>query len=321
MQVIKQRLQLELPLIEAALNKSLHTLPSSVRPIAAHIFSAGGKRLRPFLTVLMARLLGYKEQDIYDLAISMEMLHAATLLHDDVLDGANTRRGQKAAHNIFDVRSTILAGDAMLAAANMLVSSFNDIRLCHCFSEATMRTAGGEILEIEHLHSISQDHNIYEEIILGKTAWLLRATCVLGALQAKASDHILEQVAIYGQELGMAFQMVDDALDFAPEEITGKPTGGDLREGKLTPPLQFYRASLDDSKRAQFDKAFVGGSFSASDAKRIGAEICSLGFDKKTRILAESSIAKALQALNTLPQGQEWEVLKEMTDYVIKREK
>ncbi len=321
MQIIKQRLQLELPLIETALDKALHTLPNSVQPIAAHIFSAGGKRLRPFLTVLMARLLGYKGQDIYDLAISMEMLHAATLLHDDVLDGASTRRGQSTAHNVFDVRSTILAGDAMLAAANMLVSSFDDIRLCHCFSEATMRTAAGEILEIKHLHSINQDANIYEEIILGKTAWLLRATCVLGALQAKASLHIIEQVGIYGQELGMAFQMVDDALDFAPEEITGKPTGGDLREGKLTPPLQFYRENLVESERAQFDKDFMAGAFSADDAKRIGAEICSLGFDNKTRKLAENSIAKALQALDSLPRGSEWDVLKEMTDYVLKREK
>ncbi len=321
MYIIKQSLQSELPLIEQALNKALQGLPTSVQPIAAHIFSAGGKRLRPFLTVLMARLLGYKDQDIYDLAISMEMLHAATLLHDDVLDDANTRRGQSAAHHIFNVQSTILAGDAMLAAANMLVASFGDIRLCHCFSNATMRTAAGEILEIEHLRTVNQDANIYNEIILGKTAWLLRATCVLGALRANASEDTVEQVGIYGQELGMAFQMVDDALDFAPEAITGKPTGGDLREGKLTPPVRFYRESLSQTERLEFDKAFISGSFTAKDAEHIGEKICSLGFDKKTRVLAENAVAKALQALNALPRGPEWEVLKEMTDYVITREK
>ncbi len=321
MQMIKARLHAELPQIEAALNNALEALPPSVKPIANHIFSAGGKRLRPFLTILMARLLGYKSNDIYKLAISMEMLHAATLLHDDVLDDAITRRSQAAAHTIFDVRSTILAGDAILSAANALVASFNDARFCQCFAEATMRTAAGEILEIQHLHKLDQEPSVYTEIILGKTAWLLRATCVLGALRAGASEDILEQVAIYGQELGMAFQMVDDALDFAPEAITGKPTGGDICEGKLTPPVQMYRESLNASERDAFDKAFVAGSFSKQDAERMGAEICKLGFDVKTRDMAKDAINKALQALTFLPTGSELDILREMTDYVILREK
>ncbi len=321
MQTIKARLHEELPLIESALNQALDTLPSSVRPIAEHIFSAGGKRLRPFLTVLMARLLGYKDNDIYNLAISMEMLHAATLLHDDVLDDSITRRGKASAHTVFDVRSTILAGDALLAAANALVASFDNTRLCHCFAEATTRTANGEILEIQYLNSLDQEPSIYEEIILGKTAWLLRATCVLGALRAGASEQVLEQVAIYGQELGMAFQMVDDALDFAPEAITGKPTGGDIREGKLTPPVRMYRESLNPDEQAKFDQAFTEGTFTKDDAKNMGEEICRLGFDAKTRAMASDSINKALQALDTLPRRPEWDILKEMTDYVIKREK
>ncbi len=321
MQIIKARLHAELPHIEAALNHALETLPTPVKPIARHIFSAGGKRLRPFLTILIARLFGYKADDIYKLAISMEMLHAATLLHDDVLDDAITRRNKASAHTIFDVRSTILAGDALLAAANSLVASFNDARLCHCFAEATTRTAAGEILEIQYLRTINQDTNIYDEIILGKTAWLLRATCELGGLRAYANNAELEQVAIYGQELGMAFQLVDDALDFAPEAITGKPTGGDIYEGKLTPPVRMYRESLSHADKIIFDKAFTEGSFAKHDVEKIGAEICRLGFDKKTREMAKHSINIALQALDTLPQGPELEILKEMTDYVIKREK
>ncbi len=251
----------------------------------------------------------------------MEMLHAATLLHDDVLDDALTRRGEATAHTIFNTNSTILAGDALLAAANNLVSQFNDPRLCYCFSEATMRTAGGEILEIEYLGRLDQDPSIYEEIILGKTAWLLRATCVLGALRAGASDDIIKYIAIYGQELGMAFQMVDDALDFAPESITGKPTGGDLREGKLTPPVRLYRENLDENAKIAFDQAFSQGKFSAEDAIKIGTEICQLGFDTKTRQMAENAINKALNALEHLPRGSEWDVLQKMTAYVIARDK
>ncbi len=318
---MKQRLHEELVPIEEALNHAVQALPGAVKPIANHIFTAGGKRLRPFLTVLMARLLGYKGQDIYTLAISMEMLHAATLLHDDVLDDANTRRGQKTAHNVFDITSTILAGDAILASANAIVASFDDARLCHCFAEATQFTANGEILEIQYLRSLEQKENIYNEIILGKTAWLLRASCVLGALRAKASQEQLAHVATYGQELGIAFQLVDDALDFAPQEITGKPTGGDLREGKLTPPVRFYRESLSGSERTKFDVAFTQGTFSLDDAKQIGAEICRLGFDSKTRKLADSSIVKAMAALEHLPNGPEKNVLQEMTIYVQQREK
>ena len=132
MLLLKARLALELPPINKALSRAAEGLPHPVRPIARHIFEAGGKRLRPLLTILMARLLGYDKKDIYDLAVTMEMLHAATLLHDDVLDNADTRRGKPAAHTIFNATSTILAGDAMLAHANALVARCGDPRLCLC---------------------------------------------------------------------------------------------------------------------------------------------------------------------------------------------
>ncbi len=322
---LKTRLIDEFPPMEAALDKALALLPQSVEPIAAHIFAAGGKRLRPFLTILCARLLGYAEDDIYDLAISMEMLHAATLLHDDVLDDADSRRGSPSAHTVFGTTNTILAGDAILAAANLLVASYGDVRLCRCFSEATMQTASGEILEIQYLRNIEQEAHIYEQIVLGKTAWLLRASCTMGALRAAASEAELEALAVYGQELGMAFQMVDDALDFAPEELTGKPTGGDLCEGKLTPPIRLYRESLQGEAKAAFDAAFVAGEFSAADAARLGAEICRLGFDTQTRQKAGEALERARQALDSLPSQYkskiECDLLMEMTNYVQKRQK
>ncbi len=325
MQELKARLAQEFPLIEEALEKACTCLPQPVQPIAAHIFAAGGKRLRPFLTVLLARYFGYKGQDIYDLAVSMEMLHAATLLHDDVLDGAQTRRGHVAAHKRFDITSTILAGDALLAAANIHVGSYGDVRLCHCFSEATLQTATGEILEIQQLRNLNQDASIYEQIVLGKTAWLLRASCVMGALRASAPDVALQAVATYGQELGMAFQMVDDALDFAPEAMTGKPTGGDLCEGKLTPPIRMYRESLHGKEQHEFDAAFSAGTFNATEAARLGAEICRLGFDAQTRHEAGKALDRARKALDIFAPystgGEEGQLLLQMTDYVQKRQK
>ncbi len=321
MQELKGCLAEELPCIEAAIEKMIGSLPSSVQPIASHIFAAGGKRLRPFLCILVARMFGYKKDDIYDLSVSMEMIHAATLLHDDILDKALTRRGKPAAHTVFNVNSTILAGDALLAAANSVVAGFGDVRLCHCFAEATMRTAAGEILEIEHLRNLTQDAHVYDEIVLGKTAWLLRASCVLGALQANADQGALEHVATYGEELGIAFQLVDDALDCAPESVTGKPTGGDIREGKLTPPIKFYQMHLQGQERVAFEEAFMAGSFTAAEAASIGEEICRLGFDKKTRNMAEHCLQKAAKALVCLPQGPQNNILQQMIAYVQHRQK
>lgn len=320
MRELKHALHTELPHIESALTAALAALPEAARGVAAHILHAGGKRLRPFLTITVARLLGFAGKDIYALAVTMEMLHAATLLHDDVLDNAATRRGKAAAHTQFGITATILAGDALLAAANVEVARHNDTRLCACFATATMQTAAGEILEIQHLGNVHQSDTVYADIVLGKTAWLLRAACMLGAIKAGADTAHIAAAGDYGEYLGMAFQMVDDALDFAPEDLTGKPSGGDLREGKLTPPVRMYRASLNESARAAFDTAIAKGSLGAADAARIGACICQHGFDTATRRIAGEYLDNARAALRLLPDGPEKILLLQMADYVQNRE-
>ena len=318
---LKARLALELPGINRALNKAVDTLPEPVRPVARHIFDAGGKRLRPLLTVLTTRLLGNGSKNIQDLAITLEMLHAATLLHDDVLDNAISRRGKPAAHTIFDVSSVILAGDALLAGANALVANYGDTRLTRCFSEATSRTAAGEILEIAAQRRVDSSSADYEEMVRGKTAWLIRAACEMGALAAGADDASVAAAAAYGENLGMAFQMVDDALDFAPESITGKPTGGDVREGKLTPPLRLYRDSLSTEERSAFDAAFCAGLMTEADAASIAESIRQAGYDDAVRRQADEFLDAARQALETLPDRPERELMRQMADYVRDRKK
>ncbi|SDF78069.1 polyprenyl synthetase family protein [Desulfovibrio legallii] len=318
---LKARLALELPAINRALGRAVETLPASVRPVARHIFDAGGKRLRPVLTVLTARLLGCRRDDLQDLAVTLEMLHAATLLHDDVLDNAVSRRGQPAAHTVYDVGTVILAGDALLAGANAMVAGYGDTRLTRCFSEATSRTAAGEILEIEAQGRVDVGAAEYEEIIRGKTAWLIRASCEMGALAAGAEAPLAAAAAAYGENLGMAFQMVDDALDFAPESVTGKPTGGDVREGKLTPPLRLYRESLAETERAAFDAAFCTSLMTEDDAAAIAARIREAGFDAQVRCQAEGFLHAAREALHALPDRPERGLLLQMADYVRDRKK
>jgi len=319
--VLETRLAAELPAISRVLNRAVGELPASVQPVVRHVLNAGGKRLRPFLTVLFARLWAYRENDIYPLAAAMEMLHAATLLHDDVLDEAVTRRGKPAAHMLFGVVPVILAGDALLAYANKLVAEYGDCRLSACFSEAMLRTAAGEILEINYQRRVDQTPETYNEIIIGKTAWLIRASCEVGALRAKADRRGLDLAAQYGLQLGMAFQLVDDALDFAPPEITGKPSCGDVREGKLTPPLLLYREHLAPDERAAFDALFCSGSLDDAAAQAIGARIRELGFDAQGRQLADAHLEKARAALHSLPDTPERSLLERMIAYVRDREK
>ena len=309
---LKARIALELPAINRALDRAVEVLPEPVRPVTRHIFEAGGKRLRPLLTVLTARLLGHDREDIHDLAVTLEMLHAATLLHDDVLDNAMSRRGKPAAHTLYNVSSVILAGDALLAEANAQVARRGDPRLTRCFSEATSRTAAGEILEIAAQGRVDTS---------GKTAWLIRAACEMGALAAEADEASVAAAAAYGENLGMAFQMVDDALDFAPESATGKPTGGDVREGKLTPPLRLYRDSLNDAEREAFDVAFAGFAMSAADAESVALRIREAGFDTAVRRQADTFLDAARRALHSLPDRPERKVMLKMTDYVRDRKK
>lgn len=317
--LLQKLLAQELPLINAALNRAAERLPEPVRPVARHILEAGGKRLRPLLVLLMARLLGDRNPRIHDLAVTMEMLHAATLLHDDVLDDAANRRGQPAAHTRFGVSQAILAGDALLASANAQVASFDDPRLCCCFAKATSETAAGEILEIAALWRVDVSAEEYSAMVRGKTAALISASCELGALAADAGPDAVAAAAQYGENLGMAFQIVDDALDFAPEAETGKPTGGDVREGKLTPPLRLYRLNLPENERAAFDAGFVCGLMSEQDAADISARVRQGGFDSRARQEAAGYLEAARKALSLLPEGPERQALLEMTDYVRER--
>lgn len=319
--ILKTRLAAELAPINKALDDACEALPAPVLPIVRHILNAGGKRLRPFLTICTARLLGHDRDDIYGLAVTMEMLHAATLLHDDVLDNAVSRRGQPAAHTVFNAASVILAGDALLARANAIVAQFGNPALSQCFSEATSRTAAGEILEISCMRRVDLSEAEYLQIAHGKTACLLGESCRLGAVRAKASPGEVRAAYDFGLNLGLAFQIVDDALDFAPGEQTGKPTGGDAREGKLTPPLRLYRQSLGHAEREAFDRAFANGTIDEQMAGEIAKSIREKGFDHAARQIAGEYLQKARDAAGRLPDRPERKILLLMADYVGAREK
>jgi len=313
----------ELPLIEDCLARHIAGLDPYVRPTAEHVLKAGGKRLRPLLTILSARALGVPgDVDIYPLASSLELLHSATLLHDDILDGATLRRGRPAAHTVFGIGHTILAGDALLALANIMVASYGKPALTRCLSEAILRTATGEIKEIAHIRDVSLTMDGYLDIITGKTACLIQSACEAGAILAGASEEAAAGVAGYGMNLGVAFQLVDDALDYtSPKEVSGKPKGSDILEGKLTLPLILYLEKLSPGEREGFTKAFKENKLDKGDMEGILSAVAAGGFADKTRDMASAYLVKAGECLAGLPDCLESRLLAAALEGMDKRDK
>jgi len=325
MRELKEFLEAEQPRVNAFLFKEIEELHPLIRPVAQHVFQGGGKRLRPLLVLLAARSLGHeapRDDSLYRMACSLEFLHSATLLHDDILDGAELRRGTPSAHMVFGQTQTILAGDALLALGNKLMADTGDPRLTTCISEAIIRTAVGEIAEIAHIRDGALSEAQYLEIITGKTAFLIQAACRSGALAARAEDRLVQAAADFGLNLGIAFQLVDDALDYeASQEQLGKPAGSDLREGKLTLPLLYYLQQADSERRSWFLERLAMSSFTEAEMQTLVQEIRDLGCEKRTRQLAGEYVARAAEALGGFPQTPEKALLEQVLDYVLTREK
>ena len=343
MRVLQGHLQQELPIINAYLARETRKLPELVRAVAEHVLLAGGKRLRPLLTILFSRCTSripengpltdiQEARDIYPLACAMEFLHSATLLHDDILDGSDLRRGRTTAHLVFGRTETILAGDILLALANRLVAEYGDTRLSWRVAEAIMRTAAGEIQELEWIKrpTLSEEH--YLEIITGKTAYLIQAACHCGALLS-GEDAALHQAALdYGLNLGIAFQLTDDALDYSSQvDVAGKPIGNDLREGKVTLPLILYMQTLPEKQRdaamawlRSLGAAANSTELSKQDQDRHERTIQAVhaaGCVKATRARAGEYVAKAEKAASVLPESPERSALQEALLHTLHREK
>ncbi|WP_027186295.1 polyprenyl synthetase family protein [Desulfovibrio inopinatus] len=314
--------QKELPSINQFLENLASGLDPTIAPVAHHVLMAGGKRLRPLLTILSAGVAGYHNDDIYPLACSIELLHSATLLHDDILDGASLRRGKKTAHEVFGLTPSILVGDALLALANRLVADYGKPRLTACLSEALLRTATGEIKEIAHIRKTDLSHDDYLDIITGKTAYLIQAACQSGALIADAPADMEEALAEFGLNLGITFQLVDDALDYTSnEEISGKPSGGDLKEGKLTLPFISYLESLPEKQRLQVTQDFETDALDNETIATLVSAVVEGGFADTTRRIAKTYLDKAVSALSRLPDVPERELMRLAMQTMLDREK
>jgi octaprenyl-diphosphate synthase len=273
-----------------------------VASVSQYIITAGGKRIRPALLLLMSGALNYKGIQHHNLAAVVEFIHTATLLHDDVVDESTLRRGYPTANKRFGNPASVLVGDFLYSRAFQMMVDAQDMRVMEVLAEATNVIAEGEVLQLMHMHDASLDENAYLRVIRSKTAKLFEASTRLAAILAKSSKEVEEACAAYGQALGTAFQVIDDLLDYDGDtQELGKNLGDDLREGKSTLPLIIAMQRGTAAERSLIKKAIEKGSVDGlSDIVHI---VRNTGALEATRTTALAEAERALSALAYIPDG------------------
>ncbi len=290
-----------------------------VGQVAQHIILAGGKRLRPVLLLLMAGALGYKGADHHKLAAVIEFIHTATLLHDDVVDDSNLRRGRPTANAMFGNPASVLVGDFLYSRAFQMMVECQDIRILDTVAEATNVIAEGEVLQLMNMHDASLDTQAYLRVIRSKTAKLFEASTRLPAILTKADPALETACAHFGQSLGTAFQVIDDVLDYDGDAaVMGKNLGDDLREGKATLPLIIAMQRGNAAQCALIKHAIEQGEVEAlHDIAQIVRET---GAMQITREAASAEAQVALNQLNGLPESDHKRALQDIAEQLLTRQ-
>jgi octaprenyl-diphosphate synthase len=246
-----------------------------IQEVSHHLISSGGKRIRPVLLILAAKLCGSNSEDNhYNLAAAVELIHSATLLHDDVVDDSKIRRGKKTANAIWDNKPSILVGDYLFSVAFQLMVLSKNLSVLDLLAKASSIMADGEVMQLQNSSDIELSKEKYFEIIFGKTAVLFSAACEVGALINNRSNEEILALRNFGKNLGIIFQIIDDMLDYSAEErVLGKDVGNDFFEGKVTLPiiLSVEKASVEDKKIIAdlFTKNLMGSEKSPNDLNKI----------------------------------------------------
>ncbi|MGJ8603448.1 MAG: polyprenyl synthetase family protein [Marivita sp.] len=287
--------------------------------VTAHLVEAGGKRLRPMLTLAAARMCGYTGDNHIKLAATVEFIHTATLLHDDVVDESEKRRGRPTANLLWDNKSSVLVGDYLFARSFQLMTETNNIRVLGILSDAAATIAEGEVLQMTAAQDLKTTEAIYLQVVRGKTAALFSAATEVGGVIADMDESQVKALYDYGDALGIAFQIVDDLLDYWGSDATGKNVGDDFRERKLTLPVIKAVALADTEEHAFWTRTIAKGRQEDGDLDHAIALLNKHGTLEATRAEANDWIAKARAALATLPAHPIRDMLNDLADYVVAR--
>ncbi len=288
--------------------------------VTAHLVEAGGKRLRPMMTLAAARMCGYDGPYHVHLAATVEFIHTATLLHDDVVDESEQRRGRPTANLLWDNQSSVLVGDYLFARSFQLMTEPGSMRVMRILSNAAATIAEGEVLQLTAARNLATDEDVYLQVVRGKTAALFSAATEVGGVIAEAPDAQVQALFDYGDALGIAFQIVDDLLDYQGDSgATGKNVGDDFRERKLTLPVIKAVARADAEERAFWVRTIEKGRQAEGDLDHALSLLRRHDTLEATRRDALAWADKAKTALATLPAHEVKDMLVDLADYVVSR--
>jgi octaprenyl-diphosphate synthase len=291
-----------------------------VQDIGTHALLKQGKRLRPLIFVLSCQLCNYSGEDVYGLSTIFECIHAASLLHDDVLDNAEIRRNKPSANQVWGNQAAVLGGDFLFSKALSLASTANSVELLKILTRSTAEMTEGQILELQHTDNWSLTREQYMEIIRGKTASLISSACECGAIISGVSSREREALSGFGLNAGIAFQLIDDLLDYtSSEEVFGKPVGKDLEEGKITLPLIYTLEGLEVDEKNRVIERFMNRQANEEDREKLIHAIRTGGAIDRVRKEAQGFVDEASACLHLFPDSPTKEHLLQLNSYITKR--
>jgi octaprenyl-diphosphate synthase len=304
--------------VDAVIRIRLASDVALVRQVAEYIVNSGGKRLRPALVILCAGAFGYQGSHHHQLAAVVEFIHTATLLHDDVVDASELRRGRPTANALFGNAASVLVGDFVYSRAFQMMVEVESMRVMRVLADATNVIAEGEVLQLMNCHNPDTDEHNYLQVIRYKTAKLFEAAARLGAILGGATPGQEQAVASYGMHLGTAFQLIDDVLDYSGDNhATGKNVGDDLAEGKPTLPLIYAIRHGSTAEAALIRKAIEAGGL--SELEQVVAAIHRTGALDYTRRQAGAEVRTASAALAALPNSKQRDYLLQLAEFAVTR--
>lgn len=312
-------LEADMAEVDRVIRARLHSDVALVRQVSEYIIHSGGKRLRPALVVLAANALGYRGVQHHEMAAVVEFIHTATLLHDDVVDASDLRRGRDTANALFGNATSVLVGDFLYSRAFQMMVSVKNMRVMEVLSDATNIIAEGEVLQLMNCNDPDIDEAAYLRVIRYKTAKLFEAAGRLGALVNNAPREIEDALGSYGMHLGTAFQIIDDVLDYSGEtDLIGKNVGDDLAEGKPTLPLLYAMKHGTQQEAEIIRDAITNGD--SSNFQRILAIVRKTGALEHAQRQADAESKLATAALSSLPSSQYKEALLQLSAFAVTRE-
>jgi octaprenyl-diphosphate synthase len=304
--------------VDALIRRRLASDVLLINQVADHIIAGGGKRLRPMLVLLAAHAAGYRGEDHVQAAAIIEFIHTATLLHDDVVDESDLRRGRSTANAVWGNAASVLVGDFLYSRSFQLMVELDRMRIMQVLADTTNRIAEGEVLQLMHVMNPDTDEAAYARVIERKTAVLFAAAGRVGAILAGRESRCEEALATYGHELGMAFQIADDVLDYTSDAVTlGKNIGDDLAEGKATLPVIHALRSATGDRADRIRRAVAEGD--AGALPDVLAAIRDAGSIDYARAVAERHAAAAGRALDVIETGVFRDALATLARYAVSR--